>query len=307
MAPAYLLRRAVHGVLVLGGASLLVFVLVRVIPGDPAILMLGNEATPEALAELRRALGLDRSLLTQYGLFLRDCLRGDFGVSLRSQRPVLDMILESLPATIQLTGAAVLVSVLVGIPVGVLSAVRRGRAVDDWSMLLSLLAQSIPNFWLGLMLISLLAVQLRFLPVSGRGTVWHLVMPTITLSLYTLGILIRLTRAGMLEVLGHEYITSARARGVRESVLVFKHALRNALVPVIAVLGVQVGTMLGGAVVTEAVFRWPGIGELAVVALAQRDYPAIQAIVLLSAAAFVVINFVADLAYRLVDPRIRLE
>jgi len=307
MAPAYLLRRVAHGVLVLVGASLLVFVLVRVIPGDPAVLMLGNEATPEALAELRRALGLDRSLLTQYGLFLSDCLHGNFGVSLRSQRPVLDMILESLPATLQLTGAAVLVSVLVGVPVGVLSAVRRGRAVDDWSMLLSLLAQSIPNFWLGLMLISLLAVQLRLLPVSGRGTVWHLVMPTITLSLYTLGILIRLTRAGMLEVLGHEYITSARARGVRESVLVFKHALRNALVPVIAVLGVQVGTMLGGAVVTEAVFRWPGIGELAVVALAQRDYPAIQAIVLLSATAFVVINFLADLAYRLVDPRIRLE
>jgi peptide/nickel transport system permease protein/oligopeptide transport system permease protein len=299
------LRRVSEGLLVLVGASVIVFMLVRITPGDPALLLLGDHATPDAVREMRTLLGLDRPLPVQYVMFVRQAVVGDLGVSIRSQRPALDMIVERLPATLQLTGIALLVAALVGIPIGVLSSVRRGTLLDEGSLLLGLLAQSIPGFWLGLMMISLFAVHLRILPVAGRGTWAHLVMPTITLSLYVLGMLIRLTRAGMLDVLGQEYVSAARARGIREGVLIFKHALANALIPIVAVLGLQTGTLLGGAVVTEAVFQWPGIGGLAVVALTHRDYPVIQAIVLFSAASFVVINLIVDLLYRLVDPRLR--
>jgi peptide/nickel transport system permease protein/oligopeptide transport system permease protein len=300
-----LVRRLGESAVVLLGASVIVFMLVRLTPGDPAVLLLGDHATPDAVREIRAVLGLDRSLPVQYLKFLRQAAVGDLGVSIRSQRPALDMIVERLPATLELTGIAVLVAVLVGIPIGVLSAARRGTVLDEGCLVLGLLAQSIPGFWLGLMMISYLAVQLRLLPVAGRGTWAHLVMPTITLALYVLGMLIRLTRAGMLDVLSQEYVSAARARGVHELAVVFKHALMNALIPIIAVLGLQTGTLLGGAVVTEAVFQWPGIGGLAVVALTHRDYPVIQGIVLFSAASFVVINLVVDAAYRLVDPRLR--
>ena len=302
-----LLRRLAESGLVLLGASVIVFMLVRLTPGDPATLLLGEIATPDAVRELRAALGLDRSLPVQYLKFLEHALAGDLGTSIRSQRPVLDMIVERIPATLELTGIAVLAAVLIGIPIGVLSSARRGTVLDEGSLLLSLLAQSIPGFWLGLMMISFFAVQLRILPVAGRGTWAHLVMPTITLSLYVLGMIIRLTRAGMLDVLGQEYVSAARARGLPEFAVIFKHALMNALIPIVAVLGLQTGTLLGGAVVTEAVFQWPGIGGLAVVALTHRDYPVIQAIVLFSAASFVVINLLVDVAYRFVDPRLRTE
>jgi len=304
---AALIQRLAQSLVVLLGASLIVFILLRVAPGDPATLLLGEQATPDAVRELRTTLGLDQPLFTQYVKFLERIVVGDLGTSIRAQRPVLDMLLERVPATVELTALAILVAVLIGIPIGVISAARPGSVLDESSLLFGLLAQSIPGFWLGLMMISVFAVQLRFLPVAGRGTAAHLVMPTIALAFYVLGMLIRLARAGMLDVLKQEYITAARARGLHEAVVVLKHGLRNALIPIAAVLGLQTGTLLGGAVVTEAVFQWPGIGGLAVVALAHRDYPVIQAIVLFSAVSFVLINLLVDVAYQVIDPRMRIR
>jgi peptide/nickel transport system permease protein/oligopeptide transport system permease protein len=304
---AALVQRLAQSLVVLLGASLIVFILLRVAPGDPATILLGEQATPDAVRELRTTLGLDQPLFTQYVKFLERIVVGDLGTSIRAQRPVLDMLLERVPATVELTALAILIAVLIGIPIGVISAARPGSVLDESSLLFGLLAQSIPGFWLGLMMISVFAVQLRVLPVAGRGTAAHLVMPTIALAFYVLGMLIRLARAGMLDVLKQEYITAARARGLHEAVVVLKHGLRNALIPIAAVLGLQTGTLLGGAVVTEAVFQWPGIGGLAVVALAHRDYPVIQAIVLFSAVSFVLINLLVDAAYQVIDPRMRIR
>jgi peptide/nickel transport system permease protein len=304
LSPGYIARRSLHSLLLLFGVSLVVFLLLHIVPGDPAQVLLGEQATPERVAEVRRALGLDRPLVEQYWRFLSRAAQGDFGQSIRAMRPVLPYVLQRLPATLELSIAAFLISAGLGIPLGVLAAVRRHSAWDRLSLNLALLAQSAPNFWVGLILIAVFSVKLHILPVSGRGTARHLVLPSITLAIFFIGLVVRMTRSGMLEVLAQDYVRTAWSKGLPARLVVFRHALKNALIPIVTVLGLQVGTLLGGAVVTETVFAWPGMGQLAVQAIAQRDYPVVQAIVLLLGAAFVLVNWVVDVSYGFLDPRI---
>jgi peptide/nickel transport system permease protein len=257
------------------------------------------------VAEVRRALGLDRPLAEQYWRFVSRAARGDFGQSIRAMRPVLPYVLERLPATLELSAGALLISAGLGIPLGVLAATRRRSVWDRLSLNLALLAQSAPNFWVGLILIAVFSVNLGVLPVSGRGGLRHLVLPSVTLAIFFIGLVVRLTRSGMLEVLSQDYVRTAWAKGMPERLVVFRHALKNAMIPIVTVLGLQVGTLLGGAVVTETVFAWPGMGQLAVQAIYQRDYPVVQAIVLLLGSVFVLINWAVDMTYSLLDPRVQ--
>jgi peptide/nickel transport system permease protein len=300
----FIVQRAAHAALLLLVATVVVFLLVRIIPGDPAEVMLGDRATPEAVRLLRQTLGLDRPLAAQYALYLQRMLGGDLGASIRAGRPVLAVIAERLPATIQLTIAAVALAVLVGLPIGVLSAVRAGSTLEATAFVVSLLGQAMPGYWLGLILINVFAVQLAWLPVSGSGSPGHLVLPAITLSAFMLGLIVRITRSAVLETMGADFIRTARAKGLSEPRLVARHALRPALIPVVTVIGLQIGTLMGGAVVTESIFGWPGVGSLAVLAVLQRDYPVVQGLVLISAATFVAINFLIDVLYSYIDPRV---
>jgi ABC-type dipeptide/oligopeptide/nickel transport system permease component len=301
----YVAHRSVHSLILLVGVSVVVFLLLHIVPGDPAQVLLGEQATPQRVAEVRRALGLDRPLLEQYWRFLSRAARGDFGQSIRAMRPVLPYVLERLPATLELSAGALLISTGLGIPLGVLAAARRHSAWDRLSMGLALLAQSAPNFWVGLILIAFVSVKLGVLPVSGRGGLDHLVLPSVTLAIFFVGLVVRLTRSGMLEVLAQDYVRTAGAKGLPERLIIFRHALKNAMIPIVTVLGLQVGTLLGGAVVTETVFAWPGMGQLAVQAIYQRDYPVVQCIVLLLGAGFVLINWAVDVSYTFLDPRIQ--
>jgi ABC-type dipeptide/oligopeptide/nickel transport system permease component len=305
MSLRYVVRRSVHSVGLLVGVSLVVFLLLHVVPGDPAQVLLGDQATPQRVAEIRTALGLDRPLPEQYWRFASRAVQGDFGQSIRAMRPVLPYVVERLPATLELALGALLISTGLGIPLGVLAAARRRSAWDFSSMALALLAQSAPNFWVGLILIAVFSVKLGILPVSGRGGLAHLVLPSVTLAIFFLGLVVRLTRSGMLEVLAQDYVRTAGAKGLPERLVVFRHALKNAMIPIVTVLGLQVGTLLGGAVVTETVFAWPGMGQLAVQAIYQRDYPVVQCIVLLLGGVFVVVNWLVDMSYTLLDPRIQ--
>ncbi len=295
----YVIRRAMQSLLLLLGVTLIVFLLLQITPSDPAVVMLGENATPEALAALRESLGHE-----QYLSYLGSVLRGDWGTSIRSGRPALAIVAERLPATFELAVVAMILALVVSIPVGILSAIKRNSAMDGFSMLGALIVQSIPGYWLGLMLIILFAVVLGLLPSSGRGSWQHLILPSITLASFLVGLITRLTRSCMLEVLQQDYLRTARSKGLSERVVMLRHALKNAMIPVITVVGLQIGNLLGGAVVTETVFAWPGIGSLAVVSIYQRDYPVVQAVVLLSAAVFVIINFLLDVVYQWLDPRI---
>src|SRR6185436_14829197 len=304
MTLSYVAKRSLHALLLLFGVSLVVFLLLHAVPGDPAQLLLGDQATPERVAEVRKSLGLDRPLGEQYWRFVTRAVRGDFGQSIRAMRPVLPYVLERLPATLELSLGAFLLATGLGVPIGVLAAFRRHSGWDRLSLNVALLAQSAPNFWIGLILIALFSVKLRLLPVSGRGSLSHLILPSITLAIFFVGLVVRLTRSGMLEVLRQDYVRTAWAKGLPARLVIFRHALKNALIPIVTVLGLQVGTLLGGAVVTETVFAWPGMGQLAVQAIAQRDYPVVQAIVLLLGLAFVLIHWAVDVSYGLLDPRI---
>ncbi|HTU03785.1 MAG TPA: nickel ABC transporter permease, partial [Candidatus Sulfotelmatobacter sp.] len=288
------------------GVSVIVFLLLRLIPGDPVRLLLPPEATEQMVQETRRQLGFDQPIYTQYVLYLGQLLRGDLGTSIRFQRPVLDLVLERFPATLELTLVSMLVATLVAIPLGIVAAVKRYSRWDAGVMLGSLVGQSVPTFWMGIVLILVFAVQLRVLPTSGRGSWQQLVLPSITLGAYMMALMARLTRSGMLEVLREDYVRTARAKGLPEYGVLVRHAFRNALLPVVTVCGMQVGALLGGAIITEAVFAWPGIGTLTINAIYMRDYPIVQATVLISAAAFVLINFALDLTYQWLDPRIQL-
>ncbi len=305
MSLRYVVRRSLHSVGLLVGVSLVVFLLLHVVPGDPAQVLLGDQATPQRVAEIRTALGLDRPLPEQYWRFASRAVQGDFGQSIRAMRPVLPYVVERLPATLELALGALLISTGLGIPLGVLAAARRRSAWDFSSTALALLAQSAPNFWVGLILITVFSVKLGILPVSGRGGLAHLVLPSVTLAIFFLGLVVRLTRSGMLEVLAQDYVRTAGAKGLPERLVVFRHALKNAMIPIVTVLGLQVGTLLSGAVVTETVFAWPGMGQLAVQAIYQRDYPVVQCIVLLLGGVFVVVNWLVDMSYTLLDPRIQ--
>jgi peptide/nickel transport system permease protein len=302
----YLLRRLAQAVLVLLGVSFVVFFILY-LTGDPALLLLPPDATAEDIRKFREAMGFNDPFIVQYGRFLGGALRGDFGQSVRHGEPAFPLVLERLPATFQLSGAALLLALLLAIPAGVVSAVRRNTAVDYVATVVALLGQSMPTFWLGIMLILIFSVQFNLLPSSGRGGIEHLVLPAVTLGLFTTARITRLTRSGMLEVLNQDYIRTARAKGVSGQPVVWKHAFKNAAIPIVTIVGIELGTLLGGSVITETIFAWPGVGRLSVQAIYNRDYPVVQAAVFLLASTFVLVNLVVDLLYTYLDPRIRLH
>jgi peptide/nickel transport system permease protein len=310
----YALRRLAVTIPVLLGVSVLAFAIMHVVPGDPVRLIAGPDAPEEVVQRIREELGLERPLPVQYWAFLTRALQGDLGRSLRTRGPVVDEVLARFPATLELTTVSMAVAVLIGLPLGLVSAVRRATWVDYAAMTVSLSTLSMPIFWLAIVAIWLFSLQLGWLPVSGRaGPPWewsgfrHVLLPALTLATTSIAIISRLTRSGMLEVLGREYVTTARAKGVAEGWVVGKHALKNALIPVVTVVGLQYGFLLGGAVVTETIFAWPGVGRLAITSILQRDYPMVQGCVLLVAVLFVLINLAVDLLYGWLDPRIRYE
>ena len=302
---AYVLRRLWQSALTLVGVSVLVFVILRVVPGDPAKMLLPDGAPQSAVDELNRQLGLHEPLHVQYAIFVRSVFRGDFGQSFQYRAPALRVVLERLGATVQLALAAMLITVLIGVSLGIVAAVRRGTRYDYASTVLAVLGQSLPNFWLGIMLILLFGVALRWLPTSGFESWRHLILPAVTLAAFPMALVARLTRSSMLEILGRDFIRTGRAKGLAERAVVLRHALRNAAVPLLTVLGLQIGTLLGGAVITESVFAWPGMGKLVVDAIFFRDFPVVQTVLILSATIFVVINLLVDLLYTVIDPRIR--
>jgi peptide/nickel transport system permease protein len=331
----YIAKRLFHLTLILLGVSVLVFLMLRMIPGDPARLLLGEFATPEDLDRLRTQMGLDRSYPVQYGIYLSNILQGDLGNSLRNGAPVAAEIGLRLAATLELAVAAMLIASLVGIAAGVVSAVRPYSAIDYGSMLMALIGVSMPIFWLGLMLMYLLAVLFPVMPMMGRiamgsepdmvtglmlvdtllagepgdflDALHHLVLPAITLATVPMAIVARITRSSMLEVLNKDYVRTARAKGMSEAVVILRHALRNAFLPIVTVLGLNLGLLLGGAVLTETIFSWPGLGRYVVDSLMARDYAAVQGCILVFAALMAFINLIVDLIYVVLDPRIRVH
>jgi peptide/nickel transport system permease protein len=302
----FLAQRLIQAVPVVFGISLVTFLMLH-LTGDPAIVLLGPEASPEAVDRLRDELGLDDPLYTQYARFLSSAFQGDFGMSTRFRQPALQLFVDRLPATLELALAALSVSVVFGILFGVLSAVFRGTTVDNVVRLGALGGQAVPNFYLGLIAIIIFAAQLNWLPAGGRGTFAHLVLPALTLGTYYSAITARFVRGTMLEVLSSDYVRTARSKGLHPRSVVFRHALRNALIGVVTLVGLQTGSLLSGAVVTETVFSWPGIGRMAVQAIYTRDFPLVQVTIMITALLFVVINILTDVAYGLIDPRIRLR
>lgn len=303
----YLLRRIVLTIPVLLGVATLVFSLIHLVPGDPAQSMLGEAASEAQVAELRQRLGLNEPLLTQYVRFMSGALRGDLGVSFRTNQPVTTAILERMPATLELAVAAMVVAIAVSVPLGVIAAVRRGTAVDHAAMTVALAGISIPNFWLAPMLAIVFAVQLGWLPVSGRGGLDSLVLPAVSLGAALAAILARMTRASVLEELRELYVRAARARGASAARAVTVHALRNSLIPLVTIVGLQFGAVLTGAVITETIFAWPGVGRLLIQSIGFRDYPLVQGCILLIAITYVTVNLVTDLLYGVLDPRIRYD
>jgi len=303
----FLSRRLLLTIPVLFGVATLVFSLIHLVPGDPVQSMLGDSASPSDMANLRARLGLDRPLYVQYGSFLAGLAKGDLGVSLRTNQPVAAAIAERLPATFELASAAMILAVLVAIPLGILAAVRAGTRVDHLATTFSLVGISMPNFWLGPLLAIVFAVTLGWLPVAGRGTLAHLVLPAITLGAPLAAVLTRMTRASVIEELRELYVIAARARGVSKARAVLKHAFRNSLIPIVTVLGLQIGAVLTGAVITETIFAWPGVGRLLIQSISFRDYPMVQGCILLIAITYVSMNLLTDVVYGLLDPRIRIE
>ncbi|GGE12702.1 peptide/nickel transport system permease protein [Gemmobacter megaterium] len=301
----YLLRRLLHAVLIVAGISVISFFFLH-LTGDPVGLILPQDATREQIETLRRDLLLDEPIHVQYLHFVASALQGDMGRSIYTREPVLGLILERLPATLELALTALVLSLIIAIPMGVIAALRRGGWLDTISMTLALFGLSMPHFWLGIMLIMLFSVQLNWLPTSGRGTWEQLIMPSVALGASLVALFARLTRSAMLEVLGQDYVRTARAKGLTETVVVGKHALRNALIPLVTVAAMEFGFLLGGAVIIETVFAWPGVGRLIVQSILDRDYPVVQAAVMMLAIVFVVVNLVVDLLYTWLDPNISL-
>lgn len=300
----YILRRVVQSVVVLFGALVISFIILRIVPGDPAVMMLSDLATPAEIERVRNSLGVDQPVWVQFGIYLKQLATGDFGVSYRSQTPALGLVLAYLPATLQLAAAALLITIAVAIPLGAVAAIRKGSWVDSLLSGFALIGQSVPVFWLGIVLILIFSVQYRLLPTSGHGTFRHLILPAITLAAAQVALVARIMRSSMLEVVRQDYIRTARAKGLSETAVVMRHALRNALAPVVTVLGLQVGTLLGGAIITETVFAWPGAGNLLVNSIGARDYPVVQAMIVISALVFVVTNLIVDIIYVVLDPRV---
>ena len=304
---SYLVRRLVLALPVVLGVATLVFLLIHLIPGDPVEIMLGESALPADRDALRESLGLDRPILEQYGSFLWGLCRGDLGVSLQQRRPVTALIREHYPATLELTLAAMLISLLIALPAGILSGIRQYSVWDYSTMFLALLGVSMPNFWLGPLLIWVFSIQLGWFPVSGKGGLAHLLLPALTLGASMAAIVARMTRSSVLEVLREDYVMTARAKGLSEARIILKHVLRNAMLPVLTVVGLQFGALLAGSIITETIFSWPGLGTLMVKAIQTRDYPVVQGCVLLIALSYVLVNLLTDLLYGVIDPRIRHE
>jgi len=302
---SYTIRRLLYIIPILLGVIFIVTLTLDLIPGDPAALILGEFATAEAVANLRTNLGLDQPLLVRYGNYIVDVVQGDLGMSMRERRPVSQIIGEAFPATAQLAAAAMAVVIFVGIPLGIIAAARPGSFIDNFIRIVSLIGLSMPVFWTGIVFVVIFSVTLGWFPVSGSGSWRHLVLPAVTLALPSLGILARITRTSVLDVLQEDYVRTATAKGVSRRSVLFKHALRNALVPIVTVIGLQLGNMLGGSILTETVFAWPGIGRQTVFAIFNRDFILIQGIVLVFAAIYVGLNLLVDLSYGLLDPRIR--
>ncbi len=301
----YAAQRLLQLAPVLLSVSVLVFLMVHLVPGDPVQVMLQDYGTPAQAAALRHTLGLDRPLVVQYGVFAWRALHGDFGRSIRSGRPVSGEIALRLPYTLQLTAASMLVAIALGLVLGMIAAIQHRRLPDYAAMVAALAGISLPSFWFGLVLILIFSYYLRWLPAAGADTPGSLILPAVTLGTSAASIIARLSRSSLLEVLRQEFIRTARAKGMREWRVLYRHGLRNALIPVLSIIGLQFAGLLGGAVIVETVFGWPGLGRLAVDAIFNRDIPMIQGIVLVAATIFVAVNLAIDLLYALVDPRIR--
>lgn len=320
----YTINRLLLLVPVVLGSAAIAFLLLLLIPGDPAVALLGQEVSGPELARFRHLLGLDRPLPVQLGFYIWRIGHGDFGRSITLHAPVLRLIGSTLPATLELATASLLLAIGIGIPMGLLAARRRGSILDTGTMMVAQLGVSMPVFWLGVLLILLFAVKLDWLPSFGRGaplvpsllsgdlgaladSVQHLILPAFTLAFFNLALLSRLTRWALLEVLEEDYVRTARAKGQRERLVIYRHAFRNALLPIVTIIGLQFGNALGGAVITETIYGWPGMGRLVVQAIGQRDFPVVQGAVLVLALLFSLVNVVVDLTYALIDPRIRYE
>jgi peptide/nickel transport system permease protein len=303
---AYIGQRLVHAIPVLIGISVLTFLMLHLIPGDPVSVFAGDKPlTPERAEELRHQYGLDRPLLIQYADYASHALHGDLGTALRSQRPVLDSILEVLPSTAQLTLTALALAAVLGTTLGIAAAVAHGTWLDTAVMAIAMLGISTPVFYSSLLLILLFSFTLAWLPATGQGGIERLIMPALALGLSSSAVLARLVRSSMLEVLHQEYVTTARAKGLAPQLVVLRHALKNALIPAVTMLGLQLGALLGGAVVTETIFSRPGLGRLAVDAILNRDFPLVQGTVLFAACVYVMVNLIVDVSYAVIDPRIR--
>ncbi|TVR59751.1 MAG: ABC transporter permease [Spirochaetaceae bacterium] len=303
----YIFRRILMLIPVMLGVSFVVFTIMFFTPGDPARIMLGERAPADEVARLRTQMGLDDPFLVRYVNFVVNAVRGDLGRSLVTRRSVAAELFSRFPATMQLAAAAVLVSVAMGIPIGIISATKQYSVFDGFSMALALVGVSMPNFWQGMMMILLFSIAIGILPSSGYGTFWHLIMPAVTIGTSSAAIITRMTRSSMLEVVRQDYIRTARAKGLSESVVINRHALKNALIPIVTVIGLQFGYLLGGAVLTETIFAWPGVGRFMVDAIRQKDFPVVQGGVLLLALTFSLVNLVVDILYAYIDPRIKAQ
>ncbi|MGI5836067.1 MAG: nickel ABC transporter permease [Chloroflexota bacterium] len=303
----YVIRRLIYAIPVMLVVSIIVFAMLHIAPGDPASMLAGEDARPEDVAAVRAKFGLDQPLHIQYGVWLGNILQGDLGRSIVTRRPVLMEIQSRLPSTIELAVAALLIAMVVGMVVGVISATRQYSILDHSTMIMALLGISVPIFWLGLMLIFLFSVQLRWFPTGGGGTLQQLVLPAITLGAASTAIVARMTRSSMLEVIRQDYVRTARSKGLVERVVLVRHALKNALIPVVTVIGLQFGYLLGGAVITETVFSRPGLGRLLVASIMSQDFPVVQGTLMLLAGSFVLVNLLVDILYGYLDPRIRYQ
>lgn len=304
---AYLARRLLGLIPMLLGVSIAIFLVLHAIPGDPAQLAAGPDAAEEDIAQIRQNYGLDRPLHEQYFIYLGNLAQGDLGTSFRTGRPVAEDIARTLPATVELAAAAMLIALLIGVPAGILSALRPGSPLDTACTAVSVLGISMPGFFLGLLMMLLFAAELGWLPPTGRGGIEHLVMPAVTLGLPYVASFARITRSNMLDVLGEDYVRTARAKGLPRQAVVYKHALVNAAIPLVTLLGIYFGRLLGGAVIVETIFAWPGMGRYMIEAIAQRDIHVIQGTILVFALAIVLVNLLVDILYGLIDPRISLR
>jgi len=300
----YLIKRILASAGVILAMAFLVMLILDIVPGDPAALMLGESATQEMVQELRRQLGLDKPILIRFAAYIWKVLHGDLGRSVREMAPVSQLIRDAFPNTLLLTASGMFLTLVIGIPFGLISGAKAGSWVDHTSRLLSLIGLCMPVFWIGLVLMFVFSLKLGWFPVGGTGSPAHMVLPSVTLAFYSVASLARMTRSSLLEVMGEDYIRTARAKGLAYWVVVARHAFGNALIPIITLFGMQVGQLMGGAILTETVFAWPGLGRLMVGAILDRDYPLLQGTILVFASSYIVINMLVDLSYGLIDPRV---